>query len=160
MSCTTDPGGDVGDTGDTSGNTTTETGAEDPCACIPQSTLQACGDPTCSKLDGYIDHDSGSDIIAQGDYECAIQALLDRTPGPLIYDLSDIGGDFSSGFILIQEDGTILAGMWHDQETIDVEYGLPRSDAHYENCLNATSFSPMLACLRDPIGDVLGTCEP
>lgn len=52
---------------------------------------------------------------------------------------------------MISEQGT--------QETIEVEHGLPRSDSYYETCLDATSSSAVLACMRDPIGDVQGTCE-
>jgi hypothetical protein len=157
---------------DTDTDTDTDTGEVLGCECIvnekgggtnvPAAPL--CGESLCANVSGACAEDfCDSKFNPQGfvlddpdALVCALEALRDRTPGVVTWDLSELGGQYEDvGYVLMLDDGTAVrrAWGWQDLEFTVSDAGLGElaPPEYYDACLADPDALARFDCLRNAV---------
>jgi hypothetical protein len=147
------------------------------CDCIPEQSQGGNGwgdgpaDPTCGENLCPLIVARGGGEISPSEFEldtpdaveCALEALRDRTPGFITYDWdTDFGQYTTSGYILIDADGTAIYRSWGNRDlSFDVGDAVMRElqpVESYAQCLEETDARARLQCVLTSTGTEIETC--
>lgn len=140
----------------------------DPCACIVDQEpgpldpfAPTCGAHSCDKV---LAADMGNEVMNPDALQCALEALRDRKPGLLRYDI-DVDGNYAeyTGYILILDDGTAIVRRW-GHEDLSYWVGSARhvelpDPCAFEQCLAETFNWERIDCLNTFPYDTLSVCD-
>ena len=132
---------------------------EPPCPCIPVSDEDArlgedvaipdCEAALCPTIIGKWELDAQA-FDNPETIDCALEALRDGTPGVIQWTAQNCCGE-SSGYILIEDDGTLVTRTWGPQDLAwvakDSIRGQPKPASEFEACLADPDPSVRFECV-------------
>lgn len=140
------------------------------CDCIPaQSSGEpqspSCGERICDPL--YATDDSPGQPKAVSNPEavtCALEALRDRSPGIIMWEVSQFEGQYTQeGYIMIHDDGTAVRRSFGYEDLAfsadPAEHGELPAAGDYEACLAETDEAARFDCVTRGLASVSESCD-